>query len=437
MKSLKQLAILFSLAGILSTSLVAQDETKSSDEETKSAATSDAEAKKSADDKKSEPAKTDKGDDPKFIAPDDAKAKAAADAKTKEEEKVADPVEEWSKLKTRRSEIFHELQSLKKDFEAAEGDEQKREIVSDYRTLIAEFEIDIYPKMLALAKAVHEKKPDDVFAAELVLSDLYNKNKYDESLALAEKMMKDGSNSKLIRNIAGCANFAVHNFERAKEILKKCEEDGVLDSRNLKSAMYLGYVDEYIKLWKAEQAVREREAKLEGDKALPRVELDTNQGKVVLELFENEAPNTVANFISLVESGYYDATTFHRVIRGFMAQGGDVNSKDEDPTNDGFGGPGYKIKCECQDEGARMHFRGSISMAHSGKDTGGSQFFLTHLPTPHLNPDANAHTVFGRIIEGQSIVEDLKKGDKIQKAKVLRKRNHDYKPVKVADDASE
>jgi cyclophilin family peptidyl-prolyl cis-trans isomerase len=133
----------------------------------------------------------------------------------------------------------------------------------------------------------------------------------------------------------------------------------------------------------------------------------------------------VANFISLVEAKKYDGIKFHRVIPNFMAQGGDPNTLDDDPGNDGQGGPGYTIKCECYAKNARKHFRGSISMAHAGKDTGGSQFFLTHLPTPHLNADAErktGHTVFGRVIKGQEIVDDLTVGDEIESATVERKR---------------
>ncbi|MBS0264346.1 MAG: peptidylprolyl isomerase [Planctomycetes bacterium] len=170
---------------------------------------------------------------------------------------------------------------------------------------------------------------------------------------------------------------------------------------------------------------------------MPRVVLQTNEGKIVLELFENEAPNTVANFISLVEAKKYNGVKFHRVIPGFMAQGGDPNTLDDNPRNDGQGGPGYTIDCECYTDKARMHFQGSLSMAHAGKDSGGSQFFLTFVPTTHLNwskgKEESNHTVFGRIIEGLDVALALKIGDEIQKAEVVRKRDHAYAPKKKAD----
>jgi cyclophilin family peptidyl-prolyl cis-trans isomerase len=151
---------------------------------------------------------------------------------------------------------------------------------------------------------------------------------------------------------------------------------------------------------------------------------------VVLELFEDNAPNTVANFISLVEGGKYDGLKFHRVIEDFMAQGGD-------PKGDGTGGPGYRIKCECYRKEAKKHERGVIAMAHAGRDTGGSQFYITYIKTDWLD---GKHTVFGRVIKGMENVDKLAKTqigqrqlagvkhDTIKKATVLQKRDHEYKP---------
>jgi cyclophilin family peptidyl-prolyl cis-trans isomerase len=167
----------------------------------------------------------------------------------------------------------------------------------------------------------------------------------------------------------------------------------------------------------ARPAFAEEEKKKEKEK-LPQVLLKTNKGDILLELYEEEAPNTVANFISLVEKEFYDGTKFHRVIAGFMAQGGD-------PKGTGAGGPGYNIKCECVRKDHRIHERGVISMAHAGKDTGGSQFFITFEKTPHLD---GKHTVFGHVIKGMDVVDKLKQGDVVEKATVKQKRDHEYKP---------
>ncbi|NMG23056.1 peptidylprolyl isomerase, partial [Brasilonema bromeliae] len=147
-----------------------------------------------------------------------------------------------------------------------------------------------------------------------------------------------------------------------------------------------------------ERAIREKEAKADD---LPRVKLSTTEGDMVVELYENEAPNTVANFVSLVEKGFYNGLTFHRVLEDFMAQGGD-------PTGTGSGGPGYNIPCECYQPNARKHFPATLSMAHAGRDTGGSQFFITFVQTKHLD---GKHTVFGRVIEGQEVLDKLQRID--------------------------
>ncbi len=118
--------------------------------------------------------------------------------------------------------------------------------------------------------------------------------------------------------------------------------------------------------------------------------MDTAVGKVSLELFENDAPNTVANFVKLINEGFYNGLTFHRVINGFMAQGGCPNSRKGSSGMPGTGGPGYNIDCEIN---KNKHLPGSLSMAHAGKNTGGSQFFIVHQAQPHLD---GVHTVFGQ-----------------------------------------
>src|SRR5690606_27269613 len=200
---------------------------------------------------------------------------------------------------------------------------------------------------------------------------------------------------------------------------------------NERGMQYRDLLPEYKELWAKEKEFLEAEAKADD---LPRVKLETTKGTIVIELFENEAPQTVGNFVHLVEKEFYNDTKFHRVLPNFMAQGGD-------PQGDGRGGPGYNIYDECFEPDHRKHFRGYLSMANTGeRDTGGSQFFLTFVPTPHLN---GKHTVFGRVIEGMDVLAKLQRidpqdpasagitADKIVKAEVIRKRDHEYKPTKV------
>ncbi|WP_458412620.1 peptidylprolyl isomerase [Schinkia sp. CFF1] len=132
-----------------------------------------------------------------------------------------------------------------------------------------------------------------------------------------------------------------------------------------------------------------------------------NGEKIMIELFPNEAPGTVANFEKLSNEGFYNGLTFHRVIQGFVAQGGC-------PYGNGMGGPGYTIKCETEGN-PHKHVPGALSMAHAGKDTGGSQFFIVHEAQPHLN---GVHTVFGQVIEGMDTVLRIRQGDVMKEVKV-------------------
>jgi len=133
----------------------------------------------------------------------------------------------------------------------------------------------------------------------------------------------------------------------------------------------------------------------------------TEKGDITIELFPEHAPGTVANFTKLAGSGFYDGLTFHRVIPNFVIQGGC-------PKGDGTGGPGYTIKCETKGN-PHKHARGSLSMAHAGKDTGGSQFFICHAAQPHLD---GVHTVFGQVTEGLDVVDAIRAGDKMVKVTV-------------------
>ncbi|MFH1592440.1 MAG: peptidylprolyl isomerase [Candidatus Woesearchaeota archaeon] len=132
--------------------------------------------------------------------------------------------------------------------------------------------------------------------------------------------------------------------------------------------------------------------------------IETEKGIIKIELFEDKAPITTKNFIDLTEKGFYNGLTFHRVIRGFMIQGGD-------PNGDGTGGPGYNIQDEFHPD-LKHDSEGILSMANAGPDTGGSQFFITEAPQPHLD---GKHSVFGKVTEGIDTVKSIKQGDKIIK----------------------
>jgi peptidyl-prolyl cis-trans isomerase B (cyclophilin B) len=141
--------------------------------------------------------------------------------------------------------------------------------------------------------------------------------------------------------------------------------------------------------------------------------LATAKGSIELELYADETPNTVANFEKLANAGFYDGTRFHRVIPNFMIQGGDPLSK-SGKGRVGTGGPGYTIKCETQ-RNTHKHVAGTLSMAHAGKDTGGSQFFICHTPQPHLD---GVHTVFGQVTKGMDVVSKIAQNDEVQSIRV-------------------
>ena len=135
-------------------------------------------------------------------------------------------------------------------------------------------------------------------------------------------------------------------------------------------------------------------------------EIHTAKGVMKIEFFENDAPNTVANFTKLAKSGFYNGLTFHRVLPDFVIQGGC-------PNGIGNGGPGYKIDCELTGEN-QYHDRGVLSMAHAGRNTGGSQFFICHSRTNTAHLDRN-HTCFGKVVEGIEVIDAIRQGDVMEK----------------------
>lgn len=165
---------------------------------------------------------------------------------------------------------------------------------------------------------------------------------------------------------------------------------------------------------------------------LPRARLTTSRGEVVVELFQDDAPNSVANFVYLADARFYDGLAFHRVVPFFMAQTGDPYSRGEpapgvaEDERVGRGGPGYAIPTEA---GKRRPFRGVLAMARRARDTEGSQFFLTTGTSAHLEGE---YTIFGRVVEGQDVVDRIVRGDRLIKVEVLRRRPGPYHPTTVA-----
>ncbi|QDU77989.1 putative peptidyl-prolyl cis-trans isomerase [Bremerella volcania] len=287
----------------------------------------------------------------------------------------------------------------------------------------------LLPKIEDAAVQRLKASPDDqdakLFLAK-VLADALEKDDYPRGYRLVHLLLDNGFDENELLADQVVAAFGTDHFEEAETAFKKLKEKMLpIDDRVGQNGVMATELKEK---WAREEELRKKEAEADD---LPRVKMSTSQGDMVIELYENEAPDTVGNFVNLVEKKFYDGLPFHRVLPHFMAQGGD-------PQGDGSGGPGYHIFCECYNKDARDHFSGTLSMAHAGKNTGGSQFFLTFQATPHLD---GKHTVFGRVIEGKDVLSKLTRrepgglsvptADRILKAEVIRKRDHQYVPNKA------
>ena len=347
------------------------------------------------------------------------------------EVRAAEPVaphQGYAGVRAEWDEVNARLNTLADQFRAAKPAEREP-IRSEYAEWAAKAEA-VLPRLrqtgMAAYKAAPNQDPELVRLLVGIVANDVRRDRYDDALSLAGLLIENGFAEKGIFGPAGVAAYGCDQFSDARKYLESAKEFGSLDEDGsvcLTDAAFAG------KLWAQEQEIRRQEAAAND---LPRVLLKTTKGDMIIELFENEAPQTVGNFVYLVEKGFYNGLSFHRVLPGFMAQGGC-------PRGDGGGGPGYKIYCECYSPNHRNHFRGSLSMAHAGRDTGGSQFFLTFRRTPHLD---GRHTVFGRVAEGLDVLSKLQRvdpssgdrkpeADRILEAKVLRKRDHGYQPVKA------
>jgi cyclophilin family peptidyl-prolyl cis-trans isomerase len=327
---------------------------------------------------------------------------------------------EWKEMMARLAELNSKYQTA--------GDAERPQIEKEYNQETARG-LKLAEQLKKAAEAAFVADPKDKEVSDLmsVMSrSAFLQDDYEEVNRFARSLLKFKVNEPQMAWFAANAALGLHNFEEVMPLVQRALAGGASKKLQEDANDLVASSMATAPLWPAEQKIREKEAKADD---LPRVKLETSKGDITIELFENEAPNTVASFISLVEKGFYDGIVFHRVLPHFMAQGGD-------PTGKGSGGPGYRIKDEYDNPGARMHFRGTLSMANTGQpNTNGSQFFLTFRPTPHLN---GRHTVFGRVIDGFDVLPKITRidpqepsgvtPDKIVKATVIRKRNHEYKP---------
>ena len=222
--------------------------------------------------------------------------------------------------------------------------------------------------------------------------------------------------------------YAEHRFEEAISVLESIPDEVPDYKRLIKDLADASLVEmrQYLEYWKLEQEIRASE---EEANDLPRAEIITTRGLIVVELFENEAPNTVANFIALSEEKFYSGTRFHNVMRNLFARTGDPFSKPGATGSIGEGTAGYYIRDEHFAENNRKHFAGSLAMYKIPvPNTAGSQFYITHTPLPDFN---DKFTVFGRVVSGLNTARLLEQDDRIEVINIVRKRNHEYIPEKI------
>lgn len=368
--------------------------------------------------KKGQAAKAEKQPPAAEAKTDETKGGQSAGARAAFDEKM----ESW---KT----VIKEMRKLKLNFQSAPESEHARyeeqwnALVDQGRAMLP----DLRDAALAAYEEAGGADPQlERFLLKMVF-DAVRSDDFEPAYDLAMKLIELGCSDRRLYDAAGVSAYCTNHYDDAEKYLKLAKDGGVLSELGGEFVPQLATQKE---LWAKEEAIRKEE---EQANDLPQVKLTTTKGEIVVELFENQAPDTVGNFVHLVEKGYYDGLTFHRVLEHFMAQGGD-------PKGDGTGGPGWQIYDEVNRDDYRRHFRGSLSMAKTAEpNTGGSQFFLTFKPTPSLD---GKHTCFGRIISGMEVLARITRmnpempepgvePDRIVKAEVLRKREHPYVPKKV------
>src|SRR3989304_3733740 len=261
--------------------------------------------------------------------------------------------------------LVGDLGALRAKYRTAQKDE-RLEIEKQWKDLI-EKGYSMQSQLLQATEKAYLEAPNADQQITNLLIDMCNTqiqtDDYENAARVGKLLVDNHAGDTKIMSDSGIAAFCIGDLDAAKKYLSMANKEGYyqqpqpLDKLADQGKYYLSNLEKFRKAWTKEQQIRETEASADD---LPRVLIKTNKGDIEVELFENEAPNTVANFITLAEKGFYNGLSFHRVLPAFMAQGGD-------PKGDGTGGPGYTIPCECYQPNHRLHFRGSLSMAHAGR----------------------------------------------------------------------
>ena len=290
---------------------------------------------------------------------------------------------------------------------------------------------EYFPGLLKYSEYCHKTflaEPNKANGGALVqlVAELYDNGNVDEAFLYSTDLAKNGFDSGELDDLIAASAYCTDHFSEAAEFFNKAMEK----SKYVRASLVANKEDIATsqKAWDGEKAIRDKEA---SSNDLPRVKLETEVGDIVFELYENEAPETVGNFISLVESGYYDNTTFHSHVLTAHVFTGSKNG-------DAKGNPGYTIYGESEKPDRRFPFRGSLTMSAPGNNAG-AIYSISFRPSPY---NFGYYTTFGRVVEGFDVLPKIAKfvarepmvgmeQTKIKKATVLRKRDHEYKPHKV------
>ena len=336
---------------------------------------------------------------------------------------------------------LREAAELQRKYLGIKTTDEEKEEIGERLEKISKVVSKIHPKLFDLAEKAWLEEPsreDGEFLNFIiqVLETRMTVGEYERANAIMEGLISLKIPEILpdLYDAAGEIAFMLNDFEQAARFVELAEQNKVLSERCAGFKKDLSY---YRSSWAKESVFRQQDSE---KKDLPRVTLDTTKGKIVLELYEDQTPNTVANFVYLVEKGFYDGMFFEQVIPG---EGAVAGRSLENPD----GGPGWTIRDEFDPTNSRNHYRGTISMLRGEPNSAGSMFFISFSPIKDLD---GKYVVFGRVIEGMDVLTKLQimdpvnpdpmaEPDQIEKASAVTKRDHKYRPkvIKKVDPEEE
>lgn len=350
-----------------------------------------------------------------------------------EETAPTEPRRRWAELMRRRNETFAALKAIQEKLSTASLNESMP-LYSQQGELQLKISNVIDPELRRLAGDLYRQEPENAYFAYFAFEQMYHSHRYDEAAAIADRMIRSRQANAYVWRQAAESHFAAHNFAQAERYLEHLKQSGQLDGLGQD---LLADCRQYELMWQREQEIREREAAAVGDKKLPRVVLKTDRGEVELELFENEAPYAVNQFVSLVRDGEWTGTKIGGYPGQYIASLSHDPVSQEEPLIPEMPLRGRLLDCECYAPAARQNFRGSVTLTGYGRHAYGSDFRITLRPLRDMipprdqrsdfgPPTISAETVCGRVARGMDVVRQLVDGGTIESATVTLKRDHDY-----------